>query len=227
MLVTVLCGTVTVASAEANDVELALDLTQEGDEVVAIVSVTKNDGVIDLYLRVEYDVDSLELTSRTFGKGLAALGPVDNFEEGGYEYPYRVTYVGSGKNVDETGVLFTLRFKVKEGAPDGKSSVRLVVRQVGYLVGDLPGDPVYNEKYGEPMAVTVDVESTKTGGVVVADRSVTISKGEVQKVEKSPSEKDGKTALFMGLIIGGAVLLVAGVVIAYIVDRRKRNNSDQ
>ena len=225
--VAALCGTVAVASAAQNDVVISLDVTKEGDEVVATAYLEQNDGVVDLYLRVEYDTDSLELKERKFGTALSSLGPVDNFEEGGYEYPYRVTYTGNGTNSLDTGTLFTLRFRVKEGAKDGDSRISLVVRQVGYLAGDLTPDPIYNAKYGEPLEIS-DVESTKQGGITVSVGKVVIAKGTVTKVT-SPGEpeSDGSKGLMIGLIVAGVVILVGAVTAAFLVNRRKRQRSEK
>ena len=228
VLVAALCGTAAVAFAEQNDIKLDLDVTKEGNEVVAVVTVTENDGVVDLYLRVEYDEKALELVDREFGHALSSLGPVDNFEEGGYEYPYRVTYNGSVTNVDDTGRLLTLRFKVKDGAKDGAHSVKLVVRQVGYRMGDLSMEPVYNEKYGEPLLITADPASTKEGGVVAAEKKVVLTDGNVKSItDADVPEETGANALMIGLIVAGAVILIGATLIAYFIYRRKKSLSNK
>ncbi len=218
-------GVTATAFAEANDVEAALDLRVEGEEILATVSLVKNDGIVDLYLRVEYDTDALELLSRDFGKTLASLDPVDNFEEGKYEYPYRVIYAGSGSNNKETGALFFLRFKIKDGAA-GNHNVKLVVRQVGYLTSGSGAEPVYNTKYGEPIDL-MNASSAKTGGVTVSDKTVAIGiSGEVKVVETPAPEKEGKNELMIGLIVGGVMIVVGAVIIAYIAYRKKQNDTN-
>ena len=221
--VAALCGAVTVAFAEQNDVTLDLDVQKQGDEVVAVVSITENDGIVDLYLRVEYDTEALELVDSAFGSALASLGPVDNFEEGGYEYPYRVIYVGN-KNSTDTGKLLTLTFKIKSGAPDGDHDIKLVVRQVGALPGSSSVEPVYNTKYGAPLELgSKNVAATKQGGVVVAEKSVVTSGGEVEKIEDVDDvEEKGLAPLVIGLIAGGAVVFAALAVGAYFLYRKKK-----
>ena len=223
-------GSVTAtAFAEQNDVSLVLDVSEgEDGDIVANVNLTKNDGIVDLYLRVEYDATALELVGRSFGKALAALKPVDNYDEEdaeAYEPPYRVWYldfVTGTANVTETGLLFTLRFKVKSGAKNGNYPVRLVVREVGSRAGDKDVDIIYNQKYGEPLEVKEDASSTTTGGVVVAAKTVVVSSGEVAAVVTPEEPKDGGNELMIGLIVGGAMLLVGALIVAYIV-YRKRN----
>ena len=227
VLVTAVCPIATVAFAEANDVELSLELNEDGEDVVADVFLTKNDGVIDLYLRVEYDPEALELVGRTFQKALAGLRPMDNFsayEENGYEPPYRVEYLGEDrKNLTDTGLLFSLRFKVKEGAKNGNHTVKLVVRQVGYLAGDSSVDPIYNAKYGDHVVWTIDGSSMLTGGVTVAEKLVVLKGGEVDSIRTVESEeaREGMSELMIGLIVGGVMILVGALVVAYIVYRRK------
>lgn len=228
MIVTALCGVTTLAFAEQNDVELDLDVKTEGEEVVAVVYLTKNDGIVDLYLRVEYDTQALELVKREFGNktALSSLGPVDNFEEGGYEYPYRVTYVGS-KNATDTGRLFTLTFKIKSGVPDGDYGIKLVVRQVGALAGDLSADPVYNTKYGEPLEVGLNLDATKQGGVVVSEKTVVVSGGEVERIEDAdPSDEKGLAPLVIGLIVGGSVIFVVLIAVAFVIYRKKATKTN-
>ena len=221
LLVTALCGTATIAFAEANDVKFDLTVKEDGEDVVALVTITENDGVVDLYLRVEYDTDALELTERTYGKALSSLGPQDNFEEGGYEYPYRVTYIGSVTNNTDTGHLLTLRFKVKKGAKNGEHSIKLIVRQVGYRTGDLSVDTLYNPKYGEPLEIGADPTSTTQGGVVVEERTVVISGGEVDSIRDPGKEKSKISEVTIGLIVGGSMIVVGAIVIAYLLYRRK------
>ena len=224
-----LCGTLTVASAEQNDVKLNLDVQKEGDEVVATVYLTENDGIADLYLRVEYDEDALELIKSEFGSNaaLSSLSPMDNFEEGGYEYPYRLQYIGN-ENSTDTGRLVTLTFHIKSGTPDGDYDVRLIVREVASLAGDHSVDLIHNEKYGEPLTDVSDVDVTKQGGLVVAEKTVVISGGTVQKIEDADAPKDkGRTALLIGLIVGGSALFIALFVGAYLIYRQKRKQASE
>ena len=229
LLVACFGSVASVALAETNDVTLTLDVSEEDNgEILAIVTLTKNDGVVDLYLRVEYDTDALELSDRTFGKALASLKPVDNFEDGGYEPPYRVEYldfVTDSANVTDTGMLFTLRFKVNSGVKNGNYPVKLVVRQVGFRAGDKDVDIIYNQKYGDPVEATDDVSSTTTGGVVVAQSTVSVSGGGVDSIHSVDTEEEetgGGNELMIGLIVGGVMLLVGALIVAYIV-YRKRN----
>jgi len=228
--VTALSGTLVFASAEANDVELDFDVTRDGEEVVAIVTLMENDGIVDLYLRVEYDKDALVLMDTAFGSGLSALKHMDNFGEDGaeYEYPYRLEYLDYvQKNVDGTGRLVTLRFRVKDGAKDGEHSVKLVIRQVGYI--NASSEIVYNEKYGEELVFDLDsddVLDSTTGGVAVAEKIVVTSKGSVVEIREAEQGSSAKKGLMIGLIVGGVVLFVAAGVVSFLFYRKKHTQTD-
>ena len=212
-----LCGVTTFAAAEENDVTFSFDLRQEKDEIVADVYLTKNDGIVTMTLRVEYDEDALELTDRSFSKSvLAALGPQDNFEEGEYEYPYRVLYSGLSENVTDTGLLLTLRFRVKNGAKNGDYGVQLVVRHVGYYAGS--SEIVSNAKYG----VAPNDEEVVEGGLPVQEQFVTVSGGEIVAIH---GPEGGRNALVIGLVVGGAVIFIAALVVAYLIYRKKGNST--
>ena len=216
----------TTAFAEQNDVKLELDVTKEGEDVVAVVTLTENDGVVDLFLRVEYDASVLELKERTFGNALAGLSPQDNFVDGEYEPPYRVEYLDFAENNTDTGRLFTLRFKVKEKAKNGNYDIKLIVRQVGARAGDSSLDPIYNPKYGDPLEATEEASSTATGGLTVAKKTVVIWGGEVDEI-RTPAEKKGITPVAIGLIAGGSALFVGAVIVGYILYRKKTKQSKQ
>ncbi len=224
MLVTAFCGSMTMAFAEQNDVKLELETKETEDGVDVGVYLTENDGLMDLYLRVEYDTEALELVSRSYGKALASLAPMDNFmayEDGDYEPPFCVEYADYSSNITDTGMLFSLRFRIKEDAKNGNHSVKLIVRQVGYITGDA-SDPIYNEKYGDPLVLTDDF-SFRTGGVVVAEKIIVTSGGEVDSVRtpELAEEKGGLSELMIGLIVGGVMILVGALVVAYILYRKK------
>ncbi|MBO7390729.1 MAG: hypothetical protein J6U39_04715, partial [Clostridia bacterium] len=78
-------------------------------------------------------------------------------------------------------------------------------------------------KYGDPVEATLDPESTTTGGVVVAEKIIVVSGGEVDSVRtpELAEEKDGLSELMIGLIVGGVMILVGALVVAYIIYRRK------
>jgi len=210
-----------------HDIDCSLEVYQEGKDIVAVASIDNNPGIIDLYLRVEYDVNALELTAREFYKTLSALGPVDNFEEGSYEYPYRVIYVGSSQNETGEGDLFSLRFKLKEGAKNGNHEIKLVVRQVGYFPGNNVSQPVeYVQKYGEPVTYE-DRDAALTGGVVATEMIVVSKNGKVTKIISPADKKRSGNELMIGLIVGGVMIFVGAIAIAYIVYRKKQESVKQ
>ena len=220
MIALVLCSASAVAFAEQNDVTLTLDLKEEGDEVLATVTLIKNDGIADLYLRVEYDTSALTLIGRTYGNALTSLKPTDNFVKNGYEPPYRLEYL-ENLNATDTGILVTLRFKINEKAKNGSYPVKLIVRQVGTFSGDAVVGILYNAKYGDPVEVDIDPTSTTQGGLVVEKKNVVISGGEVTAIREEESEPSSKVLMIV-LISVGAVVLVGGCAVAYILYRKKK-----
>lgn len=200
-------GSIDVTLAETKDVSIELTQTTEGDMVLVSADLTKNDGVLILYLRVEYDESVLRLEGREFGSALSSLDPVDNFA-----YPYRVIYGGNATSSD-LGRLFTLRFKVKEGASDGKSKVKLYVRELAYGSASAP---VYNEKYGAPVSAESD---GRVGGMAVAETSVVVSDG------TPVPEKAGGNSLLIGLCCGGSVIFIGSIAAAYVIYRRRQKQS--
>ena len=212
------CPNVGTAHAEANDIKIELDSDYSGDELVVSAVVTSNDGVISLFMRVEYDESQLELVDRTYGNALSDLEPVDNFEGAEtFSYPYRVIYAGTGTNVTDTGVLFTLRFKQKKTAVNGKHDVKLVVREVGYKVGNATSAVNYNPKYGAQLG---DPEEGLTGGVVVSEETYLVT----DAAPAPEAEGSARTALVIGLAVGGGVVLVGIFVAVYFLYKKKQTN---
>lgn len=217
------CSVTVAAAAGAPDVKLSLLAKQQDGDLLVTVNVDENGGINDLYLRVEYDQNVLELTGTEFGKPLASLGPVDNFEEG-YQYPYRVIYLGTANSID-TGELVYLHFSVKDGAK-GESSIKLIVREVGYLPTGSGANTVYNSKYGEPIEMSNPAAGAE-GGVVVAEKTLRVEDGKATVIVTPAPEKTGANELTIGLIVGGAMVVVGAFVIAYVVYRRKKDKANQ
>ena len=223
-------GSVSVPVAlaeEQNDVVLSTKSSIKKDELTVVVSVDKNDGINILTLRVEYDQDSLELIGRTHHEALSSLSPKDNFddEETPYSYPYRSIYAGRLVNDTTVGKLFTLRFRVKDGAV-GEKKVSVVVREVGYMKAGKTDAPVYNTKYGEAVSLA-EPTAMLSGGVEATVATYEVSdKGEVtvtsEKETEPAIEENGNYALLITLALVGAVVVVGGIIlVAYLVRKKK------
>ncbi|MDR1410113.1 MAG: hypothetical protein LBJ12_07625 [Oscillospiraceae bacterium] len=95
----------------------------EGENVEVTVMVANNPGVISLFTDINYDTTRLRLTKVANGaifntKLMSAgnkLGAV----------PYKINYLDSSaaKNTAANGVLYTLEFEVRAGAPLGNAAV--------------------------------------------------------------------------------------------------------
>ena len=126
-------------AAEGNTV-LVMNGTQipDGRELEIVVSVEENSGVSSMLLSLEYDTSVFTLTDLTYGSAFSSLAPVNtntDTEEGYGAYPFKITYL-SDKNDTSTGTMMTLRFKIKEDAPDGSYNITLKYdrnKDVAYL----------------------------------------------------------------------------------------------
>ena len=213
---------ITAMAQQANDIELSTESRVNGDTLTVIVKVEKNDGINILSFRVEYDQEALELVGRTKGAALASLSQGDNFddEETPYVYPYRAIYTGTLKNDKSTGVLLTLRFRVKEGAV-GQQKVSVVVREVGYMQAGKTDAPVYNEKYGEPASLS-DPDAMLSGGVETTSATFEISSDGKVTVAEEQTVQNRNHAWIITLALLGAVLVVGGIILTVYLLKRKQ-----
>jgi len=211
MLAAALFAAVPTALADeaANDVKIGVDQVRNGDVLTVTVNLEKNDGVVGLVLRVEYDLSVLTLTKRTLGPALEELDPMDNFESlDTFEAPYIMSYfTGALENNTSTGRLFTLTFDVAAGNPN--AAVQVFVCDLTYLNADTKATT--NAKY-MTNGTNKDADYS-TGGVE-------ITKSETAPDKLTPDE--GSKALVIGLSVGGAAVVVIGTAIAFVLYKKKR-----
>ena len=139
LLAMALASPLNAFAAEGNTV-LVMNGTQipDGRELEIVVSVEENSGVSSMLLSLEYDTSVFTLTDLTYGSAFSSLAPVNtntDTEEGYGAYPFKITYLGD-KNDTSTGTMMTLRFKIKEDAPDGSYNITLKYdrnKDVAYL----------------------------------------------------------------------------------------------
>lgn len=212
LLAFVLCFGTTTISAQAespNDLAFTLTSTQNVDDLSVKVTLTRNDGITSLSLRVEYDQRELELTGRTFAATLKDLEPVDSFSVKEDHYPYEVVYAGL-ENTTETGELFTLNFKVKEGAYNGKYAVRLIVEDISYYSSET-GELLLNEKY--------DGEE----GLKVAEAPYLVTTG----VPAPTANGEDHTLVIVLGVIGGAAVLGGIAFAALSMNKKKQKKAPE
>ena len=217
----------TALAEAANDIELALTSRTEGENCFVTVTLERNDGISGLRLRLEYDA-ALEVVDRTYGTALLSLDPLDlyggakepfsleeAYEDGEQIRPYRVVYLSEEaydhENCTDEGTLFTLKLRAKEGAANGKYTLSLYVDQLLYY--DEHGESTTNETYSSEEDPDFAPPLVGTTTYVVTNMA------------PAPEGKGGN-ALIIGLSVGGAVLFLGIAVAAYLLYRKKQNNSD-
>ena len=201
------------AADEGNDVAIAMTSALDGETLTVTATLTRNDGIASMVLRVEYDHTDLTMVKATHGPALEDLHHTDRFTLGEPEGDYYVVvYDSESQNCDDTGVFLTLTFRVKDGAVNGEHAVDLYVAELTYMSG---ASNLANEKYGSANAST-DV----TGGVKMTTAKYVITNGVPAPQEKS--------TLLIVLAIVGAVVVAAGfVVAAYFVYKKKQTDSSK
>ena len=215
----VFAGTIGVASAEhINDVQIKLIESFDDEELTVVARLEANDGFTSLALRVEFDTKELSLESVKHADTWKDLDPTDNLEnvQSGKSDSLLLLYVGYGENTTETGELFTMKFRVKDGAVNGKKKVSLYITELAYKMAD--GYDTLNEKYSSEGA---SLDHSRTGGVLSAEVEYFVSNG----VPAESIEEAANPTLVIVLAVVGGIAVVAGIVLAaYFAFRKKEHN---
>jgi len=91
----------------------------EGDEVVVSVLLSDNPGLATFKVRLNYDKSKLEPVSISQGAALTVGGITSNLQVEGIDVSaldYVTAYWYNTSNISANGVLFTVKFQIKEGA---------------------------------------------------------------------------------------------------------------
>lgn len=205
MLAIALASPLSVFAAEGNTV-LIMNGTQVPDsrELEIVVSVKENSGVSSMLLSLEYDTSVFTLTGLTYGSAFASLSPVhtNTDTEAGYSaYPFKISYLGE-KNDTSTGTMMTLRFKIKDDAPDGSYNITL--------------------KYDRDKDVAyLDDGKILTKNLLIDGARITLENNSVSKIETYPDsvadpvpEKNDTVTI---IIVSAAVALVTVCVVFLLI----------
>jgi len=196
---------VQAALAESTPV-LLLSGKSEGDEIVVTVTLRNNDGISTMLLNLEYDRERLTFIGYQEGEALPSLDIVSSANND--VYPYVLTWSGDDNDASD-GKLLTLRFTVKENA-DGQAFVRFTYvrdRDVNYYEGG-------ELKTRNLMTDTLRIDlASGEATAIVSDNAGAVA---------LPEEKEKKTALVVGLTVGGTVVILLVVLVPWLVVRRKR-----
>ena len=138
---TVLVSTGNAFASDANVGELAVTSAQgyEGDTVKVTVSYNNNQGTAGFEFRMYYDPDVLELVKTTlsedvFIEDVVILGDKNANEKITNFVSYAVAMAKENK---KSGVLYTVEFKIKDGAAIGNSELKITDLVPSNFNGDL------------------------------------------------------------------------------------------
>lgn len=131
-----------LAAEEGNTVLVMKGMELVGTHEIEInVTVEENTGVNSMLLSLVYDTSVFTLTNLEYGPAFSSLAPINTnpeTEEGYGIYPFKFSYLGE-ENDTSTGHMMTLRFRIKDGAPNGAYTITLQHqrdRDVTYLDED-------------------------------------------------------------------------------------------
>ena len=162
MLVQILVLSVTVSALPVPSVSVASGAGYEGDTVTLSVSIANNTGFFVQSLSINFDKNVLEFVSAEckISGGFPEATPPETANE---RASVTLAYIGIGNN-SANGEIFTVSFKIKEGAALGDSALTLVFDDASF---------VYN---GDAME---DFTAIVNGGKVTVTEKPTALYGDV------------------------------------------------
>ena len=212
LLVAVFAASLSVHAEAGNTVLVFFGEEQGEGEFSVDVMVQENTGVCAMLLALEYDTSAFTLTGLEYGMAFSALAPIHTNTDTpvGYGvYPFQITYSGE-ENDTSVGRMMTLRFRVKDDAPDGTYTVTF-----SYTKNK---DVVY---FGDGEILTKNL--------LIDGAKITLQSSEILQIETnsfgSSSSQDAQTAkgyIWILIAIGGSVALGAGVGTFLWLKKRKK-----
>ena len=163
-----------ILAAEVGDTVLTMNGREQSvdNEIEIDVMVEENSGVSGMLLSLEYDTSVFTLIGLEYGAALSSLSPIHtntNTEQGYGIYPFIISYLG-GNNDTSTGDMMTLRFRIRENAPEGSYNITFRYdrdKDVSYLNG------------GEILTKNLLIDGAK----------ITLSEDKVVKIETYPDDQ--------------------------------------
>ena len=183
----------------------------ETQEIEIDVMVEENTGVCGMLLSLEYDTSVFTLTGLEYGTALSSLAPIHTnteTDEGYGIYPFKITYLGE-QNDTSTGRMMTLRFRVKDGAPDGSYTIVLKHerdRDVTYLKDN----------------------AILTRNLLIDGARITLSGNKITLIDTVPSGDPGGSenpsdTLWLPILIGALVLVGGASLLTAVWITRKKS----
>ena len=202
-----------LAAEEGNTVLVMKGREQSVENEIEIdVVVEENSGVSGMLLSLEYDTSVFTLTDLEYGTAFSSLSPIHTnteTEQGYGIYPFKISYLGD-ENDTSTGNMMTLRFRIKENAPDGSHHITFKYerdKDVSYL------------KDGKIL----------TKNLLIDGAEITLKADKVVKIETYPDDQrqdplDSNPIMLWILGAIGASVIIAGctVLISVLVKHNKQ-----
>ena len=202
-----------LAAEEGNTVLVMKGREQSVENEIEIdVVVEENSGVSGMLLSLEYDTSVFTLTDLEYGTAFSSLSPIHTnteTEQGYGIYPFKISYLGD-ENDTSTGNMMTLRFRIKENAPDGSHHITFKYerdKDVSYL------------KDGKIL----------TKNLLIDGAEITLKADKVVKIETYPDDQrqdplDSNPIMLWILGAIGVSVIIAGctVLISVLVKHNKQ-----
>ena len=183
----------------------------ETHEIEIDVIVEENTGVCGMLLSLQYDTSVFTLTGLEYGAALSSLSPIHTnteTDEGYAIYPFKITYLGE-ENDTSIGKMMTLRFSVKDGAPDGSYTIT--------LKHERDKDVTYLEN-GEihTKNLLIDGARITLSGNKITNIDTIDSSNEQNDLENTSDE------LWLPVVVGGLVLVSGCSLFASLIIKRNK-----
>ena len=188
----------------------------ETQEIEIEVKVEENTGVCGMLLSLVYDTSVFTLTNLEYGTAFSSLSPIHTnteTDEGYGIYPFKITYLGE-ENDTSTGKMMSLRFRVKDGAPDGSYTITLKHERdqdVTYLKGN----------------------EILTKNLLISGAKITLSENKVTSIDTIADNNEqnkpisGSYELLVPIIVGGLVLVSATLLLVSVLMKGKKNKEKE
>lgn len=213
MLTTVFASPVQILAAEKGNTVLVMKGRENAEthEIEIDVVVEENTGVCGMLLSLQYDTSVFALTGLEYGSAFSSLSPIHTnteTDEGYGIYPFKITYLGEENDIS-TGKMMTLRFCVKDDAPDGSYTITL--------------------KHERDKDVTY-LENTEihTKNLLIDSARITLSGNKITNIYTIDSSNEQNALvnnsyeLWLPIVTGGLVLISGcSLLVSLIIKRNK------
>ena len=201
-----------LAAGEGNTVLVMKGKENEGTHEIEIdVVVEENAGVCGMLLSLEYDTSVFTLSGLEYGTAFSSLSPIHTnteTDEGYGIYPFKITYLGE-ENDMSTGKMMTLRFIVKDNAPDGSYTITL--------------------KHERDKDVTyLNNNEILTKNLLIDGARITLSGNKITNIDTIDSSNEQNDLdnnfdeLWLPVVVGGLVLVSGCSLFASLIIKRNK-----